>query len=486
MMTGTLVMKDSTCDTRRSSAFRAIAFSKCVATILFITLCSTGELAALSPVDGADAHYTEIVVFGDNMSDTGNRAFVDRDYATDTSQRPYNNGRQSNGLLMVEHLAQARNIPLAASRLENKVNSEAGTNFAVVGARAADVSPPEQKNHQLAKQIEQYRERTPPTGKTLIVIAIGANDVADTVTADIDVAETRREFATNAISDAVNDLIDMGGRRFVVVNVAGLAHTPEMQRLIAAEDNRSDRDVLKERATSDVTKFNEDLVEKTETLVDEFNENTPGDSSNEVVLVTFDLFERVEEVLDPTDDAAQALRETLGIENFQNACFNSVDSTYHEGCDEKDENINKFAFFDHRQSTNSIHKYLADALDKVIPDPACEPEVDCPIPPCEETGTCPQPCEETGTCPPLFSNGSALRMILENPNPNAPKTGNGSGGGTSSGSSDADIVYINGVAGVIRWPAGAVSLDRARNNPAFNPNYLTEQNLYSGPLWYPL
>ncbi len=47
-------------------------------------------------------------------------------------------------------------------------------------------------------------------------------------------------------------------------------------------------------------------------------------------------------------------------------------------------------------------------------------------------------------------------------------------------------VVINGIRGVIRRQRTFVEADRVRDNPAFDPNYESEQGKYSGPLWYPL
>lgn len=453
-------------------------------------LFAIAALAIISLSHAAYADFDEIIVFGDNMSDTGNRAVINSDYDAMTSEPPYNKSRQSNGLLMVEHFANFRDIPLVASRLNEAASGNAGTNFAMTGARAADVGLPNQNRHRLSEQVEQYAKRTPPDDNTLIIIAIGTNDVVDTLGSDENAAATRRELATEAIKVAVEDLIELNARHFVVVNVANIVNLPATQALIADQETEELRETLAQRAEDDSSAFNTELSDKLTKLVADANATTPADDTDNIELVLFDLFSFTEEILDANDDAAEQLRLKLGIDNFKDACYRPNNAVkYHPECGEQGANINDFVFFDQRQVTDTIHGYMGEKLDEIVPEPECE---GCPVTPDPVNPT--NPPINVDPALPLFSNGSAIRMIRENPNPNATggggsSSGGGSSGGGASGSGGAagsDIVYVNGVAGRIRWPSSGVPAESARSNPRFDPNYLTEQGMYTGPLWYPL
>jgi|GEM_PF-5148046 len=47
-------------------------------------------------------------------------------------------------------------------------------------------------------------------------------------------------------------------------------------------------------------------------------------------------------------------------------------------------------------------------------------------------------------------------------------------------------VEIQGIKGIIRRQRESVQADQVRKNPAFDPNYESEQGRYNGPLWHPL
>ena len=46
-------------------------------------------------------------------------------------------------------------------------------------------------------------------------------------------------------------------------------------------------------------------------------------------------------------------------------------------------------------------------------------------------------------------------------------------------------VTINGIAGRVVRPGHMIDADSVRDNPAFDPNYESEQGGYNGPVWRP-
>ncbi len=47
-------------------------------------------------------------------------------------------------------------------------------------------------------------------------------------------------------------------------------------------------------------------------------------------------------------------------------------------------------------------------------------------------------------------------------------------------------ITINGIAGKVTRPGRMIDADSVRDNPAFDPNYESEQGGYNGPVWHPL
>jgi len=47
-------------------------------------------------------------------------------------------------------------------------------------------------------------------------------------------------------------------------------------------------------------------------------------------------------------------------------------------------------------------------------------------------------------------------------------------------------VEIQGIEGIVRRQIKPIAADTVRNNPAFDPNFESEQGRYNGPLWHPI
>ncbi|XP_074280778.1 GDSL esterase/lipase At1g28670-like isoform X2 [Silene latifolia] len=110
-----------------------------------------------------------IYQFGDSLSDTGNFK-VENPYSS-FSQSPYgvtyfhkSTGRCSDGLLMIDYLAEFLNLPFVEPYLNKDGNFMHGANFAVVGATALDTSTLQAKdimpsftNSSLFVQLEWFK-----------------------------------------------------------------------------------------------------------------------------------------------------------------------------------------------------------------------------------------------------------------------------------------------------------------------------------------
>lgn len=183
--------------------------------------------ATLNP-PGAGA-FTEIVSFGDSLSDTGNlfavtgngfNAFVLRllfpDLDPPIPSAPYFEGRFSNGPVWVEHVALGLGLaPLAPSE-------RGGSNWAVGGATTGDdgsflinlILPDDVED-----QVEAYIDTRTPTGTALFVLEGGANDL-------LSGGETDVTVPVNRLTGFIRDLHQHGGRHFLVPNLPPLGRIP--------------------------------------------------------------------------------------------------------------------------------------------------------------------------------------------------------------------------------------------------------------------
>ena len=145
---------------------------------------------------------SNVVVFGDSLSDAGN--------ATP--------GTFSNGAVWVERLAEKLGRPLTAA-------SKGGTNFAVGGARPTGARIPS-----LRQQADAYLRthgRRADAGALYIVYG-GGNDLRAVVEAPDPRPVIAR--ATETVASIIADLAKAGAREFLVPNMPDLGRVPEIRR----------------------------------------------------------------------------------------------------------------------------------------------------------------------------------------------------------------------------------------------------------------
>lgn len=163
----------------------------------------------------AGAPFERLVVFGDSLSDTGNA------------------GRFSNGDVWVEYLARALGLEL-------RPRSLGGGNYAVGGARAAD----------LRRQADAFLgERRGDDDATLFVVYGGGNDLRATLYGAPPEATVRE--AVRVLAGIVEDLAGSGARHVLVPNLPDVG--------IAAEAARSGADAQR-LATEATRAFNDALA----------------------------------------------------------------------------------------------------------------------------------------------------------------------------------------------------------------------------------
>ncbi|MEM7556441.1 MAG: SGNH/GDSL hydrolase family protein [Cyanobacteria bacterium P01_A01_bin.84] len=197
-------------------------------------------------------NFDRIYVFGDSLSDNGNEYIglnyiqknFDSDIEIDTPSPPFFPGRESNGFVWTDYLAEELGFDLTpvlefAKEAPVSKNMNGGyeiipsfggntanqsTNFAVSGARLVndDSDPGDLVTPSVSSQIDFFLEDLEVKQVSedgLYVIQGGANDYLSG-----EFSEPTEAIAV--VSEAITDLYDAGGRYFLVPNLPDLGSTP--------------------------------------------------------------------------------------------------------------------------------------------------------------------------------------------------------------------------------------------------------------------
>lgn len=182
------------------------------ATIALVAFTISG-CGLFPPPTAPTGPFTQIVVFGDSLSDAGNihAAF------SIVPQAPYFDGRLSNGPVWVERLASRYGLVARPS-------FRGGTNFAHAASgtgRGLGQSFGLPLGPNVRQQVDLYHGQ--PAGTELFVVWGGANDVFDVLGDDCNDPPTT--IADNVFL-AVARLYELGGRWFLVPNLPDIGLTP--------------------------------------------------------------------------------------------------------------------------------------------------------------------------------------------------------------------------------------------------------------------
>ena len=165
------------------------------------------------------SQFSEIIVFGDSLSDTGN--IVTR---FGSLAPVYSGDRLSNGPLWVERLAEKLGVsaPTASAR--------GGLNYAWAGATTGSVSS---ASDDMDFQVRQYLSSHAPSGEQLFVLWGGANDFFQ--------QQHDVSAPVQYLGDHLAALADAGARSILVNNLprrfgsTSVPQAEEFNRLLAAE-----------------------------------------------------------------------------------------------------------------------------------------------------------------------------------------------------------------------------------------------------------
>jgi len=198
-----------------------------------LTILSTLALLGVawapdSPADAAPGTtYDNVVVFGDSLSDVGNVYLLS---GNTIPGAPYYDGRYSNGLLWVEHIAGSYGVVLTPS---GSGPSSFGNDWAYAGAAttvdvsADGVTIPSLKHQQKAYLLSTSGVADP---QTLYVIWGGGNDVQYSLLGENGVVSPASLPAVYANKTAamIRALKAAGARSFIVVSVPDVGLTPDV------------------------------------------------------------------------------------------------------------------------------------------------------------------------------------------------------------------------------------------------------------------
>ncbi len=187
------------------------------------TLFLTCALALISLTAHAKTHvYDKIIVFGDSLSDDGNLFKV-----SGLPEKPYFEGRFSNGKLWIEMVANALHL--------DTTSKTQFADYAFGGAWAADAANGVGGLVPLSFERSLYFADTPAhstdISNNLFVIWIGNNDYLQ----DGRLKEDADKVTNNTlkfIKAHIDALLDAGAKHFLILNVPNLGETPKARRAI--------------------------------------------------------------------------------------------------------------------------------------------------------------------------------------------------------------------------------------------------------------
>jgi len=181
------------------------------------------------------ATYSEAIVFGDSLSDSGNYfaqfgGMSMQPYETENvPSEPYTIGGHhfTNGATWVENLTRKLHMP--KSGLPSEVSPGLFRNYAVGRSRARAVLLDDVFSEvNLTTQVDSFLadENDQAPGEALYIIWIGSNDVADALFAPAEVGPVIMGAALQNTFDQIKRLYAHGARHFLILNMPDFALTP--------------------------------------------------------------------------------------------------------------------------------------------------------------------------------------------------------------------------------------------------------------------
>ena len=171
-----------------------------IAACLFVLSCG-------GVTSGQKSRFSELVVFGDSLSDTGNLAF--RAPWNAAPSPPYAEGRYSNGPIWVEPLGDYLGVP------QPPASERGGTNYAWAAATTRDELQLFEETYVpgLDAQITKYLAEGTPREGQLFSVWVGTNDFWDKF-------EENPELSANWVATGLDRLLGAGVQDLLVFNLS--------------------------------------------------------------------------------------------------------------------------------------------------------------------------------------------------------------------------------------------------------------------------
>jgi phospholipase/lecithinase/hemolysin len=287
-------------------------------------------------VSATDKPIKNVFVFGDSLSDTGNLASLSPKFPQYNFLKtpPYNHGF-TNGLFAVEVLAKYLHLEVKPSL--HLTGSPQGTNYAVAGATAGGTGDSQINLTSQVVTFLSYQPNHSAPKDALYIIFIGGNDVKDALDTP---GKSVIKNAVQAVDDNIRALIVAGAKAILVVNVPDLGLTPR-------ERDRGKK--VAKQASHLTNEFNDKLLAHLNNI----------EKALHVDIISFDLYQLSHIV---TDNSIG-----MGYTNSTQACFDSTNFVYVNGCHSR-ASFEDYFYFDDFHPTEATHKRIGRALYSVVPE----------------------------------------------------------------------------------------------------------------------
>jgi outer membrane lipase/esterase len=307
----------------------------------------------------AQNDYNGLVVFGDSLSDTGNKYFITGFANTPpyselldfflVADGPYTRGglHHSNGATWIEQYARPLGL---AGDVRPALRSEGkARNYAYGGARARPgltIIP--NFNQHLPTQVGNFLAEVNGSAPSdaLYMMFIGANDIFDAVVAlSIDPTGTTSnivlEQAIESVATEIDNLANAGAAHFVVLNAPDLGLTPAV-KLVDAFISATNPAIPPGAVIAAATDYSEAYNAALNAVVDPI----PGVKIINIV----DAFREL--VFNP---------QNFGLTNSADACVTPEQPPY--ACRKADD----YVFWDGVHPTKVAHSIIADVVAEALP-----------------------------------------------------------------------------------------------------------------------
>ncbi|KAJ1917669.1 hypothetical protein H4219_003081 [Mycoemilia scoparia] len=306
-------------------------FGKLFTVATLATAFTALGVAGSNNIDNKEA----FIVFGNSMSDVGNKLAI-------FGQKAYWNGRFSNGPVWNEYAAAFLKLPL----VNYAIGGATSSNTALVnGTTSSGALIPS-----LLDQIDAFLKNNTNIQhpeKNTMVLEVGGNNILWPLATDPKYVMANKDKLIDGIANdmmtGLQKVFDAGYRRFLVWNVPGADHSPEMP------NNQDVKNLVNEIITSANSKISDGLKS--------FNsKNKPAFSQ------LFDAHTLLGNVQD------QKVSKALNLTDTTTACVQSDSGMYKPDlkvCD----NGYQHLYYDLVHPSTRVHNLLGAMVSEIVKDP---------------------------------------------------------------------------------------------------------------------